>query len=106
MRVAGEAGDKRRQWLGQRRDAFGDAHLRAAIAEKGALAVIPNNPSRQKVSDRRASLRDAIPICFSKLNQFRRVATRYEKTARNYLAVVMIAAIVLWIGVVAWKSLK
>nr|NLR89044.1 transposase [Rhizobium sp. P28RR-XV] len=29
--------------------------------------------------------------------QFRRVATRFEKTAENYLAVVTIAAIVLWI---------
>ncbi|NQW55072.1 MAG: transposase, partial [Rhodospirillales bacterium] len=29
--------------------------------------------------------------------QFRRVATRFEKTARNYFAVVTLAAIVLWI---------
>ncbi|MEJ6848710.1 IS5/IS1182 family transposase, partial [Sinorhizobium fredii] len=35
--------------------------------------------------------------CFSRLKQFRRVATRFEKTAENYLAVVTIAAIVLWI---------
>jgi putative transposase len=35
--------------------------------------------------------------CFSKLKQFRRVATRFEKTARNYLAVITLAAIVLWI---------
>jgi transposase len=28
--------------------------------------------------------------------QFRRVATRFETTARNYLAVVTIAAIILW----------
>ena len=32
-----------------------------------------------------------------KLKQFRRVATRFEKTAQNYLAVVTIAAIVLWL---------
>ncbi|MBY5437709.1 transposase, partial [Rhizobium leguminosarum] len=35
--------------------------------------------------------------CFSRLKQFRRVATRFEKTAENYLAVVTIAAIVLWV---------
>ncbi|MGP0059914.1 MAG: IS5/IS1182 family transposase, partial [Beijerinckiaceae bacterium] len=29
--------------------------------------------------------------------QFRRVATRYEKTARNFLAVVIVATIILWI---------
>ncbi|HEU0218501.1 MAG TPA: IS5/IS1182 family transposase, partial [Stellaceae bacterium] len=28
---------------------------------------------------------------------FRRVATRFEKTARNYLAVLTIAAIILWL---------
>ncbi|MGY3605307.1 IS5/IS1182 family transposase, partial [Bradyrhizobium sp. Lot33] len=28
---------------------------------------------------------------------FRRVATRYEKTARNYFAVVAIAATLLWL---------
>ncbi|MGY3604117.1 IS5/IS1182 family transposase, partial [Bradyrhizobium sp. Lot33] len=29
--------------------------------------------------------------------RFRRVATRYEKTARNYFAVVAIAATLLWL---------
>ncbi|HWA90569.1 MAG TPA: transposase, partial [Rhizomicrobium sp.] len=38
-----------------------------------------------------------VECCFSKLKQFRRVATRYEKTARNFLAVITIAAIILWI---------
>jgi putative transposase len=33
--------------------------------------------------------------CFGKLKQFRRVATRFEKTARNYRAVVTLAAIIL-----------
>jgi transposase len=41
--------------------------------------------------------RHLIECCFSKLKQFRRVATRYEKTARNYLAIVAVAAIVLWL---------
>jgi hypothetical protein len=41
--------------------------------------------------------RHLIECCFSNLKQFRRVATQYEKTARNYLAVVTRAAIVLWL---------
>ena len=41
--------------------------------------------------------RHLIECCFSKLKQFRRVATRFEKTARNYHAVVTLAAIVLWL---------
>lgn len=35
--------------------------------------------------------------CFSRLKQFRRAATRYENTARNDLAAITIAAIVLWV---------
>ncbi|MDR3495684.1 MAG: transposase, partial [Ancalomicrobiaceae bacterium] len=41
--------------------------------------------------------RHLVECCFSKLKQFRRVATRFEKTATNYLAVVTLAAIVLWL---------
>ncbi|RWY78428.1 IS5/IS1182 family transposase, partial [Rhizobium leguminosarum] len=41
--------------------------------------------------------RHLIECCFSRLKQFRRVATRFEKTAENYLAIITIAAIVLWI---------
>jgi transposase len=37
-----------------------------------------------------------VECCFSKLKQFRRVATRFEKTARNYRAVVTLAAIISW----------
>lgn len=80
--------------------AYDSDRLRNAIAEKGAVAVIPNNPSRAKkypLDKHLYAQRHLIECCFSKLKQFRRVATRFEKTARNYLAVVTIAAIVLWI---------
>jgi len=82
-------------------DAAYDAdHLRQTIADQGAQAVIPNNPSRARkhAFDRHLyAQRHLVECCFSKLKQFRRVATRYEKTARNYLAIVTIAAIVLWL---------
>lgn len=74
--------------------------FRSTIAEKGALAVIPNNPSRATKHPLDASLyaqRYLVECCFSKLKQFRRVATRYEKTARNYLAVLTLAATILWL---------
>ncbi|WP_241671636.1 transposase, partial [Dankookia rubra] len=67
---------------------------------KGAVAVIPNNPSRARKYplDRHLyAQRHLIECYFSRLKQFRRVATRFEKTARNYLAVVTLAAIVLWL---------
>jgi transposase len=80
--------------------AYDSDRLRQKIAEKGALAVIPNNASRAKkypLDKHLYAQRHLVECCFSKLKQFRRVATRFEKTARNYLAVVTLAAIVLWL---------
>jgi transposase len=65
---------------------------------KGALAVIPNNPSRAlkyPLDKHLYAQRHLVECCFSKLKQFRRVATRFEKTARNYRAVVTLATIIL-----------
>ena len=79
--------------------AYDADHLRQAIAAKGALAVIPNNPSRAlkyPLDKHLYAQRHLVECCFSKLKQFRRVATRFEKTARNYRAVVTLAAIVWW----------
>ena len=82
-------------------DAAYDADpLRQAIADKGAVAVIPNNPSRARkypIDTHLYAQRHLIECCFSKLKQFRRVATRFEKTARNYLAIVTLAATILWL---------
>jgi transposase len=78
--------------------AYDADHLRQAIAAKGALAVIPNNPSRAlkyPLDKHLYAQRHLVECCFSKLKQFRRVATRFEKTARNYQAVVTLAAIIL-----------
>ncbi len=78
--------------------AYDADYLRQAIAAKGALAVIPNNPSRAlryPLDKHLYALRHLVECCFSKL-KFRRVATRFEKTARNYQAVVTLAAIILW----------
>lgn len=68
-------------------DAAYDADpLRKAIAVKGAVAVTPNNPSRARkypLDKHLYAQRHLIECCFSKLKQFRRVVTRFEKTARN-----------------------
>lgn len=75
-------------------------NFRARIAVAGAVAVIPNNPSRARKLALDKALykeRHLVECCFSKLKQFRRVATRYEKTARNFLAIVTIEATILWI---------
>jgi transposase len=80
--------------------AYDSDRLRRAIARKGAVAVIPNNPSRAikyPLDKHLYAQRHLIECCFSRLKQFRRVATRFEKTARNYRAIVTLAAIVLWL---------
>ena len=82
-------------------DAAYDADaIRQQIETMGALAVIPNNPSRTAKHPFDRALykeRHLIECCFGKLKRFKRVALRSEKTAQNYLAVVTIAATVLWL---------
>ncbi|AYM81306.1 transposase [Agrobacterium tumefaciens str. Kerr 14] len=80
--------------------AYDSDRLRKTVADKGAQAVIPNNPSRAKkypLDKQLYAQRHLIECCFSKLKQFRRIATRYEKTARNYRAMVALAATILWL---------
>jgi transposase len=71
----------------------------ASHRRQSALAVIPNDPSRAlkcPLDKHPYAQRHLVECCSSKLKQFRRVATRFEKTARNYRAVVTLAAIILW----------
>lgn len=80
--------------------AYDSDRLRKLIADKGALAVIPNNPSRAKkypLDKELYAQRYLVECCFSKLKQFRRIATRYEKTVRNYKAMLALAATILWL---------
>jgi transposase len=41
--------------------------------------------------------RNLVERFFNRLKHFRRIATRYDKTARNFLAAVILAAVRLWI---------
>ena len=82
-------------------DAAYDADpFRDVVQARGGRTVIPNNPSRATKHPLDKPLyreRHLIECCIGKLKQFRRVATRYEKTARNYLAIVTLAATILWL---------
>nr|WP_309568147.1 transposase [Psychromarinibacter sediminicola] len=41
--------------------------------------------------------RNLVERFFNKLKNYRKIATRYEKTARNYLAAILIACSRLWL---------
>ena len=66
------------------------------IESRGAVAVIPTQKSRkeQREVDRHwYRERNVCERFWSKVKQYRRVATRYEKKATNFLAFVKVAAI-------------
>jgi transposase len=68
----------------------------AAVQARGAEAVIPTLSTRkqQRQIDReRYQDRNLAERFWNQVKQFRRVATRYEKTARNSLAFVRVASI-------------
>jgi transposase len=69
------------------------------IAAQGGRGHIPTQRDRKvqrSVDPALYRQRNLIERFFNKLKHFRKVATRYEKTARNYLAAVLIASTRLW----------
>ena len=72
-----------------------DAFL-AVLRAKGAQAVIPPKANRveQRAFDRHLyQERNLVERFINRIKQFRRVATRYDKKAQNFLAFVQVAAI-------------
>src|SRR3954454_17857187 len=79
---------------------------RATAAQRlgcDSVASVPSFPARatngrQPHFDRAAyRLRNRVERLINSLKQFRRIATRYEKRAANYLAMLTIGMILLWI---------
>jgi transposase len=79
--------------------AYDARSLRNWLALRGAEAVIPPNPTRKHphsydlIAYRERNL---IERMFCRIKDFRRIATRYDKLARNFLAGVLIAAALVW----------
>ncbi len=80
---------------------YSSKKIRSYLRKRGIGVVI----ARQKNERRRGNFdkeayrerNDVVERAINRLKQFRRVATRYEKRAENYRAMLTIAAIVLWI---------
>ena len=71
--------------------------LRANLREKGITPIIPGKRGRKRKirhDKRRYRERCRIEATFNRLKDFRRIATRYDKLARNYASAVVFAAVI------------
>jgi transposase len=78
-----------------------DERVLEPLATAGKTAVIPPRTNRSSPRDYDHQLytaRHLIENFFAKIKQFRAIATRYEKTARNFLAAVLLVASVVWLN--------
>ena len=80
--------------------AYSSGVIRSALRRRSTTPVVPtmSNERPDPAFDRRAYReRNRVERLINKLKRFRRIATRYEKRAVNHLAMIAIAAILLWL---------
>jgi transposase len=80
-----------------------DDRVREVLRAAGKTAVIPprsnrKNPEQYAYDKELYKKRHRIENFFSRLKDFRGIATRYEKTSRNFLAGIHLAAAMDWIN--------
>jgi transposase len=74
--------------------------IRDTLANAGVEAVIPAKSNRRTLiphNRKKYRWRNLIERLFNKLKNWRRIATRYDKTAESYLGFVALASVKLWI---------
>ena len=75
-------------------------HLRALLDSRGTIAVIPNKANRKRLfpfDPERYKWRNVIERTNCRLKDFRAIATRYDKLARNFLAgLCLVTALLYW----------
>ena len=74
--------------------------MRQQIRDEGALPVIPNRCTAIKKAycpKRFYRRRHKIENFFCRIKDWRRIATRYDKLARNFLAATTLVAALYWI---------
>ena len=82
--------------------------IRTLASERGAWANIPPRCNRNEpicFSPHLYRARNLVERFFNKIKQCRRIATRYDKLAANYLAFVQLASIRLWLRVNKFHAL-
>ena len=78
--------------------------VRRLLARRGIRAVIPRRSDQQPGDGRHRPLdraayreRNRVERLINRLKQYRRIATRYEKRARHYAAMLALASTILWL---------
>jgi len=75
-------------------------HLRALLDDRGTIAVIPNKSNRKRrfpFDAERYKWRNLIERTNCRIKDFRAIATRYDKLARNFLAgLCLLSALLYW----------
>jgi transposase len=74
--------------------------IRAQLKALRIKAVIHPNPTRKKkpcLDRTRYANRYRVEVFFHTLKRFRAIATRFEKTSRNYLALIHVACSFIWL---------
>jgi transposase len=80
--------------------AYDSDALRKTMTERGAWANVKPMPNRVNIPAFSSFLyryRNLVERFFNKLKHFRAIATRYEKHAANYLALIKLAATRIWL---------
>ncbi len=91
--------------------AYSSRAIRSGLRRRGIRAVIPERADQVAGRRRRGSAggrppafdseqyknRNVVERCFSRLKQFRAIATRFDKLAARYLAGLRIASLILWL---------
>jgi transposase len=78
-----------------------DARVIEPLLAAGKEIVIPPKQNRKKSRSYDKELykaRHLIENFFCKLKQFRAIATRYDKTARNFLAAIQLVSVTIWLN--------
>lgn len=79
--------------------AYSSKRLVDTLGERGCEVVIPSQPThRYRAFDHHIYReRRLVENFFQRIERFRRIAMRFDKLARNYLAFVQLASILVWL---------
>jgi transposase len=79
--------------------AYDSDAFRLLLIERGTTPVIKQNPTRKRLhpfNKNAYKRRNIIEQAFSRLKDWRRAATRYDKLARNFRATIVLVSMIIW----------